>query len=371
MATKLYNSHLNQIIYNSKQYYILDTYISLVHISSEINGKFIIQTYTDNKCDLISLVKTYVNASYKTISNCIDALFDMHILKFNEELNSWFIVDMENMVKPKDSAVNENDNSESYTGYTTIREFFLSDEFSKLKAREKRVLLHMAQLKDSKAGKFYDDFTMNLLKPKNNWLKVIRTNSKYYAKYTIDKMLTKYPSIFTDNSFGLREKDLSPVRNKSFKYSICCKVIKKIVIEEDVFNLVVLKNNKEYHMIKDKVQFANITLSKKLIMHLVRAISNIKEWFIKERVAQIIINKYIAEQIHNHPNRIKSLPCYAAVVVKSVINEYRDFLNVIKRNIKVCNYELGDYYSAYVKDEYADSLSSKDEKEFNRMVGAL
>ena len=74
MATKLYNSHLATIIKNSSACYILDTYIALAHISSEIKDKFIIQTYDDTKSDLINLVKKYVPATYKTFSNCIDNL---------------------------------------------------------------------------------------------------------------------------------------------------------------------------------------------------------------------------------------------------------------------------------------------------------
>ncbi|MPQ45341.1 hypothetical protein GBZ86_16655, partial [Clostridium tarantellae] len=67
MATKLYNSHLNDIIFNCNEYYIIDTYIALVHISSEVNSKYLIQTYSNSKADLINIVKKYLNVSYKTI----------------------------------------------------------------------------------------------------------------------------------------------------------------------------------------------------------------------------------------------------------------------------------------------------------------
>ena len=46
MATKLYNSHLSKIIFECNEYYILDTYISLVNISSEVNSKYLIQTFS-------------------------------------------------------------------------------------------------------------------------------------------------------------------------------------------------------------------------------------------------------------------------------------------------------------------------------------
>ena len=369
MATKLYNSHLSEIFLNSKQYYILDTYIALVHISSDIKGKFLIQTYSSNKCDLIHLVEKYVKASYKTICNSIDNLIAMNILDFNLELHSWIIVDMENMVKSKsDATIPDSDDKQTFTGYTTIREFFLTKDFSKLKAREKRIVIYMAQLRDSKKGKFYNDYTMNLLKSDSKWLKVIRTKSKYYAKYTIDHMIKKYENLFEDNSTLLRESDLAPNRITQFKYSIDCKVIKKDIADGEAFNLVTLTNNKEYLLVKQKIEFANITLSKTKIMHLVRAISNISEWFLKERVSQIIINKYISEQIHHNNNVIHSLPAYVATVINSVIKDYKHFLDV-KKNNKIATYEIGEYYTSYVKND--GTLNVASEKEFTRELAAI
>ena len=69
MATKLNNEHLDTIMMDSKSYHILDTYIALSHISSEVNGKYLIQTYTDTRADIVNQVKKYVKSSYKTIYN--------------------------------------------------------------------------------------------------------------------------------------------------------------------------------------------------------------------------------------------------------------------------------------------------------------
>jgi len=49
MATKLYNSHLSTLLFQCNEYYILDTYISLVHTSSEVNSRYLIQTYSDSR----------------------------------------------------------------------------------------------------------------------------------------------------------------------------------------------------------------------------------------------------------------------------------------------------------------------------------
>lgn len=355
MATKLYNSHLNTLIFDCNEYFILDTYISLVHISSEVNNKYLIQTYSDSKSNLISLVKKHVNASYKTIYNCIDKLIDLNILEYNGVLSSFTIVNMELMTKSKSSLGEDSLNA---TGYTNIRSFFFNEKFSKMKAREKRLMIYMSQLADSKSSVFHEDFSMNLLKPNSSWLKVLKTKSKYYAKYTIDKMLSTYTDLFINRSEEFRCKDLSPKQNKSFKFLFNCKTIKDKTTEDNNIDLVKLNNPNEYLLIKDKIKFAEVTLSKQKIMHLIRAIANLKEWFIKERVVQLIINKYRAIQVHKSREDIKSLPAYAAAVVLSVVNEYKEFKKQISLN-KISNYEFGEYFNEYTNNEKSIDLTPR------------
>jgi hypothetical protein len=351
MATKLYNSHLSKIIFECNEYYILDTYISLAAISSEIDSKYIIQTFTSSKADLVALVRRNLKVSYKTVFNCINKLIEKSILAFDHMLNSWILVDMENMTKAKDNSkcdLQSDLNSKDYigltvgtsgensvltstiikeksalTGYTHIRNFFFTPEFKNMKAREKRLMIYMSALNDSKASKFHDGFSINLLKLNSSWMKVLKTKCKYYAKHTIDKMLNKYSEIFKNNSENARLKDLSPKKNTNFKFYFECEAINTKLKEDDYIELVKINNPHEYNLVIEKVKFAEITLTKKLVMHLVRAIANLKEWFLKERIAQIIVNKYRAIQIHKSRENIKSLPAYAAAVVRSVVNEYR------------------------------------------------
>ncbi|BCZ48992.1 hypothetical protein psyc5s11_50590 [Clostridium gelidum] len=376
MATKLYNSHLSKIIFECNEYYILDTYISLVAISSEVNSKYLIQTFTSSKADLIALVRRNLNVSYKTVFNCVNKLIEKSILAFDNILDSWILVNMENMTKAKDNLKSDL-NSEDYlgltegtgdkefsltaatryeaiglTGYTHIRSFFFTPEFRNMKAREKRLMIYMSELSDSKASKFHDGFSMNLLKLNSGWMKVLKTKCKYYAKYTIDKMLIKYSEIFKDNSETERLKDLSPKKNTNFKFYFECAAINTKTQEDDYIELVKLNNPKEYNLVMEKIKFAEITLTKKLVMHLVRAIANLKEWFLKERITQLIVNKYRAIQIHKSRENIKSLPAYAAAVVRSVVNEYKRFkTNIILHNVS--NYEVGEYFMEYASEKEA------------------
>ena len=119
MATKLYNSHLSKIIFECNEYYILDTYISLVAISSEVNSKYLIQTFTSSKADLIALVRRNLNVSYKTVFNCINKLIEKSILSFDDILDSWILVNMENMTKAKDNLKSDL-NSEEYSSFNSL-----------------------------------------------------------------------------------------------------------------------------------------------------------------------------------------------------------------------------------------------------------
>lgn len=324
MATKLNNEHLDTIIMKSQSYYILDTYITLAHISSEVKHKFLIQTYTDSKADLVNQVKKYLTVSYKTIYNNIEELINLNILSYTSELSSWTLLGMENMTMSKVNVTDVEDISK-LKGYTNIREFFLSNEFHKMKAIEKRCIVYLAQLTDSKAAKSYNSFVMNLIKPNSKWKKILKTKCKYYARYAIEAMISKYNHLFVDTSEQLRSKELAPKKISNFKFSFTCNVIEKIENNDTQFELLSIYNPKELELVKNKIKFAGITLTKTNILHIVRSIATIKDWFLKERVVQIIINKYIAIQIHRSRESIKSLPAYLVAVVKSVIEEYNQF----------------------------------------------
>lgn len=359
MSTKLSNDHINKISANCKEYKILDVYIILAHISSEVkSGKYLIQSYSDKKSDLINIVNKYCpKTSYKTIYNCIEKLESMDILVYDELLSAWSLKNMENMTKSKDEAETLEERK-TLTGYTNIRKFFLTDDFFNMKAREKRVIIYICQLLDSKASKNYENISINLFRLNSSWFKILKTKCKYYAKNTIENMLKKYKHIFNDFSPISREKDIAPKTITNFKFTFTCESLSNKNNEEDMLELIKLKNPKEYALVKDKVEFAKITLSKQKIMHIVRAISTIREWFLKERVTQLIVNKYIAIQIHHSRENIKSLPAYSAAVVKAVVNEYNEFKEQFNKNIS--NSHINNYYDNYIENNHFTSSVTED-----------
>ncbi len=359
MATKLSNEHITRISRECNEYKIFDVYIILAHISSEVkSGKYLIQSYSSKRSDLINLVHRYCPAAaYKTISNCIDKLESMNILIYDNSLCAWSLNNMENMTKSKAEAETDEER-ETFTGYTNIRKFFLTDEFFKMKAREKRIIIYICQLLDSKASKNYNSISINLLKFNNSWLKILKTKCKYYAKRTIETMLSKYKEIFNDFSSEVREKDIAPKTVTNFKFSFTCNTLNNKNSEDDMLELIKMKNPKEYALVKDRIDFAGITLSKQKVMHLVRAISTIKEWFLKERVVQLIMNKYIAIQIHHSRENIKSLPAYAAAVVKAVVNEYNQFKNNCTNNYSFNI--MNNYYDTYIEHDKKNTSVTED-----------
>lgn len=339
MATKLNNKHLTTIMTKSKSYNSLDVYIALAHISSEVKGKFLIQTYTDNKADLVNLVKKYVKVCYKTIYNNILELIKLGILQYNIDFCAWNLVNMEYMVQNK--ALKSSTEIDDYLGYVKIRDFFLTSTFQKMKFAEKRCIVYLAQLSDSKSAKSYNEFIMNLSKNQSSWLKILKTKSKYYARNIISRLLKNYKELFTDTSDKLRANDIAPKNITNFKFAFTCNKITKIKNDDYEYDMVKIFNVKEFNLVKSKIKFANITLTKKQIMHIVRAIATIKQWFLKERVVQLIINKYIAIQIHRSRETIKSLPAYLVAIVKAVITEF----NELKASLSSKNYEITTYYS--------------------------
>ena len=349
MATKINNYHISILLNECKEYYILDTYIILSHISSDIKGNYIIQTIDDKKSTLVNIVKKFCpSVTYRTIYNCLDKLISINILEYNYTLKGWVILDMQKMTLSLDEA--SDDDKALAKGYTHIRKFFLTEEFTKMKYREKRLIVYLAQLQDSKASSNYNEFKVNLLKNNSSWMKILRTKCKYYAKDTIVNLLNKYSNIFEDFSEKLREKDLAPSNITNFKFSFRCSIIeKKKDITDDELDLIMLYHPKDYSMVKDKLSFFDITLSNTKVIHIVRAISNVSQWFLKERILQIIVNKYIAINKYKSRENIKSLPSYLAAIVKAVIEDYTLFKNHVNSNF-INTTDVDDHINVAAKE---------------------
>ena len=68
MSTKLSNEHITRISQECKEYKIFDVYIILAHISSEVkSGKYLIQSYSSKRSDLINIVLIQHIKQFQTV----------------------------------------------------------------------------------------------------------------------------------------------------------------------------------------------------------------------------------------------------------------------------------------------------------------
>lgn len=357
MARNMYNTHLNILLTHGKEHYLMDTYISIVNMSIECNKKFVIQTFTESIPYLTRLVLENVNTTYKTARKCLETLINLNILEYSTDLDSWVIKDMEKMVLSSEGV--DPEERALYTGYTRIRPFFFSQSFTSMTSYEKRIIVFMAQKADSLKNIRFDCFKINLLKNRSAWYDILHTKNKYYAKSIINKMLDKYKDLFITKD-GFVDDITNKTRRKQleFSFKFNCEEIEKNneTLSNETMDLVFKQYQPEYEMILDKMAFLgleeNINVQKKDIMHIIKAISHINEWMLKERIAQNILNKIASVEIHkNKENPIKSIASFSAAVAKVVVGTYKEYLK--RKELERSFNGLGvDFY------DYLDSLKS-------------
>lgn len=314
MATKMSNKHLYTILLNANKYYTPDIYVALVHISVEIkdkdkNERFLIQTGDNKRTSLIKVLSNHLNINRQTIVNCLSEIEGLGILMYNEELFGWELIDMISMLQE---------------GYTEIKDILLEDDFSSYKLREKKLLLYMCHLSGTKGFNDFNkfkgvDFIININRKDSMWRKILRTNSSYYAKYTINKFLAKVNDKIDDLSIERRKREFKPLTITQFIFYCNAPTLKQRY-EDDIW--IKIKYVNELEMIKQYARETEVTLSKQKMYQLAHGIGVIHSWIIKEYVCRCIIKKYIAIQKYKSREDIKSLPAYTATIIKYVIEEY-------------------------------------------------
>lgn len=333
MATKLYNKHLSDIMDNSKNYYILDTYIALSHMSMQIDDRFYLQTYSDNISNLVRLVKRYVkDVSYGAIRNAITELISLNILVFDSEMECYILNEMDNMLKKKKNCSSGTDTSK-YVGYTNIQDIFLTPRFTKMKYREKRLLVYIFQLADSNANKHYGvNNVCNLLKTNSSWMKILKTKCLYYAKNTIKNFLQKNEDLFEDISNKFRI-DFAPKHINQFRFSfklnpLIDKINKDGLANKNDEQIIIKNNPSEYSYIISRSLFVGVELSNTQIMHIIRAASPLPIWSYKVELIDSIINKLKSSEDENYDGKISSLPAYLFGITKRLIQEHKIYLKL-------------------------------------------
>ena len=322
---------------NSKNYYILDTYIALAHMAMQINDKFYIQTYSDNISNLVNLVQRYVkDVSYGAIRNSITELIDMDILVFDSEENCYILNEMENMLKKKKNNFIDSE-IDKYVGYTNIQDIFLTPRFTKMKYREKRILVYIFQLADSNANKNYGfNYVINLLKSGSSWLKVLRTKCLYYARDTIMNLLVKNQDLF-ENTSSKFKIEFAPKHINQFRFSFNLNPKKNSFNKNGIdgnhdLKIIVNHNPNEYSYIISKCLYLGLELSKAQIMHIMRAVIPLPIWSYKIELIDSILNKLKLSENEDYDGKISSLPAYLFAITRRLMEEHKKYLK-LKENI--------------------------------------
>ena len=323
MATKMSNNHLYTIILNANKYNTPDIFIALVHISTEIKDKegkerFLLQVGDAEKNTLVRLLREHTNINRQTIINCLNELEELGILRYVHELQGWELLDMINMLQE---------------GYTEIRDVMLSEEFSTYKLREKKLLLYMCHLLNTKGAtnfsKFNNaDFIINTNNKDGVWRKILRTKSVYYAKYAINKFFAKIQgkNIIEDISEDRRKKEYKFFNCKQFIFY--CNATPELKRKLNNEEWIKIKYANELEMIKQYAK--NFELNgEKFTLHkmyqLAHTLGSITSWIAKERICVLIMKKYKAIEIYNSRENISSLPAYTAAVIRAFFKEYKNF----------------------------------------------
>lgn len=322
MATKIGISLLKKTL-NENNYDIVDTVIHLVHMSTELkdldnkSSLFVIPVEKNTINFLANKLSKNLKTSVRTLNTLVKKLVDKGYIHYCEDNRAWIIDGME-----KDFSKNGN-------GYIYIRKLFFTKEFQDLKKIEKRLVLYMAQLKDSKAAKKYKGkMTINFLR--KPWYDAMKITNYYYAIRIVKRLLKNHTNWFSNIDIGIGKISF----NAEF-------LDEKINTDNNNVELINLLHPKEVQLldeaITEKTQYYNqelvVTPTEK--MHIIRAISNVSTRLQKICI-QEICNKLVADRIYLAPNPIKSIPKYVAAITARIIKEYKEFrlhLNNLKSEL--------------------------------------
>lgn len=246
MANKIYNGILEKLLMKCKHYRNIDLMFALVDLSIQVKDKegsykFIVPCYRDSAHGIWNEVNLkYPNLINKTtVNDCVKELKELNIIKYNETENGFEIIDMGKMLDKRDK------------GYTTLRNFFFTDEFVKMPYVEKKVFIYMIHLMDKKgvAHVFKQDYGVDIIcnlnnyrsnynKEEMNWMTICNTENIYYVKRILDSLATNYSDILKSKTNKNRIEKYG--KEKGIARGVCVDVIYffnlKKCIKENTYN---------------------------------------------------------------------------------------------------------------------------------------
>lgn len=322
MAKKIGLSVLKETL-NSNDHYQNDIILRLATMAIEdsTTDLFIVMAEKSTFNFLAEkLHKQLPNVSVRTINKTLKSMAEEGLIEYSEEKEGWIICNM------------DKDFKEGGKGYIYIRDIFLTERFSKLKLAEKRFILYICQLLDSKANIYYKGIQINLLRArkseKNTWLKEMHIDYLPYAIYIISRLLKNNPDWFTDvtigiTTFNFNTPGLEYVKNNNTNDD------KELILtqslhpdEATLLENAINEKNANYDN--------NLKVTSKEQMHIIRAICNTS---LDVQLATIdnILNKLVSDRIHSGIETIKSFSKYVAGITQRLIKEKKEFKLHLKK----------------------------------------
>lgn len=208
MATKTNISQVLDIIHVNNFNKLIDTYFTLVKISSQYREErtkrnfFVIYTESDSYCNLYKVIKKEAPyfRSRTTVATCIKELKYMGIIQYSRGMGGWFIKGMADMFD---------------TGYMELPRFFFTKDFYNLNISEKKALVYAIYIINTKGYKNLRKIMVNLKEDESEWRKIFKSKNVYYLRRRILNIIRKF---FRDLSEEFRRRELEKYKGYESSY---------------------------------------------------------------------------------------------------------------------------------------------------------
>ncbi|KDR95965.1 hypothetical protein SAMN02745945_01762 [Peptoclostridium litorale DSM 5388] len=201
MSNKASISHALDVLECKDHHKLIDVFNMLCLLSSQLKRDwylesldgpcsmdkehiFIIRTAKSSVCSLAKMVveeSEYMHRS--TVTQCLNKLIDMDILRYNDMYMGWEIVSMEDAFESSVQYLG------SSSGYMELRKLFFTRDFYEMSVTMKKIIYYCCILMSTKGFKSMQSFIINLKNENSKWISFLNTDNLYYIKSVIIKLI--------------------------------------------------------------------------------------------------------------------------------------------------------------------------------------
>ena len=204
MSNKVSISHALDVLECKDHHKLIDVFNVLCLLSSQLKRDwylesldgpcsidkehiFLIRTSKNSVCSLAKMIveeSEYMHRS--TVTQCLNKLMEMDILRYNDMYMGWEILSMEDAFESSVEYLG------SSSGYMELRKLFFTRDFYEMPVTMKKIVYYCCILMSSKGFKSMQSFIINLKNEKSKWISFLNTDNLYYIKSMIIKLLGEH-----------------------------------------------------------------------------------------------------------------------------------------------------------------------------------